>query len=171
MVVTETSLELRDFGCIASMQMPPGWSAPPEDDPSSAPFAEMRFFPAYEKDTYVSVTYTRRPEDGSILQGILSKPPHMLLFAEQNSLQYMLGADFSAKSFRALKIATEPWNHRMCIMIRGRWLNTQHDCLWLVTNRNEDCSSKQQVNFRIAQDHSIKFHPMITRSLQSIAWR
>jgi hypothetical protein len=174
MTQTPTSLEVRDYGCISYICLPPGWWAPPERVGIGDPGSDPKFFAPGNPDVGIALLYSHRPVHpmyAEPLNELFGRAPHLVTHTELEKVDALIRGASNKEHFKALKMATELWNGRMVLRLEGRWIANDTDLLWLLTDPTGDREYLQEVMFSAPRDEYPKYYSSVMASFKSIQWR
>jgi len=173
MTLLPTSLEIRDFGCIGSMILPPGWCAPPSIAPSMGDIDEMIFYAPQSPTTKISLVRRCKAlpqKEATAARECLGAPPHSLTPEERLALGPFLRGAHSPEKFKAVTIATGFWNKRIVLIVNGLEIASNREVFWLLVDSDGSGAFLQDIIFGAVSHEYERNLSTVMTSLASIEW-
>jgi hypothetical protein len=164
---------IENEGYIKSMKLPNGWVDQAQPRPQWAGPYWHTFRPDGKDKVRLSFFDRGRPltEPGkSALRALFERAPSALTPGDLRSIAEVLRDAAVVEEFNFLNARTEKFNDRPVVVIEGRWVELQEDCLWMIA-ADADCTWVNEVIYQASKTDYPIYLKQIRDCLKTIEWK
>jgi hypothetical protein len=174
--VESLSLDMKNFGRIATVKLPPGWHQA-EVNESPPPFSSVyKFSPADKSDVILGFIRGGIPMTdgaGRAFMQTLSSSAHELTQREVNSLKEMLPEEADPDLFDRISCRTEDLNGIKVLIMEGnyKYRDYKNKVFHVFIPADDTGKRIQQVYFTAPNQSYNDYEPRALESMRSIVWQ
>lgn len=170
----EPRLEIKNYGRVASMSMPPGWLETMLKNQSTDKSKLREFHHPTNSLVRIDLYFRGYKISNSAADSfklLLSKRPHFLTPAELKSFGEVLSDRGTSDKFKMLVAATRDINNNTVLVIEGRQCATQEDAYILYIDIDGTGSLVQEISFQSPHNEYPHCFSHAMSAFKSIQWR
>lgn len=171
--MTRTRVRVKDHGQVKHLELPPGWSACPEEQRTSGDYLK-EFRSEESEDVKLSFYYRgqRIPRlAAEEFQKILANPAHELSAEELEQAEIVIRNAADEEYFSISSSHTEDLHGKRVLIVEGVWKTSGQADYGIFIDSDNTGSAVQEIHFLAPEREYVNYIDQIEQVLASITWK